>query len=330
VKIPKELVMKGENGTFSAEKTFFSTLKVFLTKARTIVNRERDLIKKNRVTCVISDGRVLPIVAGGYNLDLPVLYITNMTTLKKRFLKKRVHTLLVKKPLDFITKSASVLADEIIIPDFPPSNTVCRYLLSDKNRIKKNTIFVGPLVKKELYKSKPIKTKKPTILTMIGGHKYGKLLIDVISQVAEKKRDINFIAVSRHIKKKSTIENLKLLPFVSNIYPYMRASDIIIAQAGHSTTMEMICSGKTGILIPVKNQYEQESIVKRAKELELFETLSYSRLTPKILIKKINILLKQKKCKKNVKKLSKLAIKLNGPKKVADIAIDYSSRITKY
>ena len=47
VKIPKELVMKGKNGTFNAEKTFLSTLKNFLIKTRTIVNRERDLIKKN-------------------------------------------------------------------------------------------------------------------------------------------------------------------------------------------------------------------------------------------------------------------------------------------
>ena len=38
VKIPKELVMKGNMGAFDIEKTFFSTLKTILIKGRQIIS----------------------------------------------------------------------------------------------------------------------------------------------------------------------------------------------------------------------------------------------------------------------------------------------------
>jgi len=91
--------------------------------------------------------------------------------------------------------------------------------------------------------------------------------------------------------------------------------------------MEMICSGKTGIMVPDKKQYEQESIARKGKEMKLFKTMSYDNLNPKKLIRNLEILTEDKNYKKNVVKLSKLEKKLNGPKKIADLAIEYSSRM---
>jgi len=117
-----------------------------------------------------------------------------------------------------------------------------------------------------------------------------------------------------------------LLPFVDNVYPYLKAADFVISQSGHSTIMEMICSGKTGIIIPDKKQYEQELISKRLKEMNLFRTMSYDDLNPEKITQNLKILNDDKKYKNNVVKLSKLAKKLNGPKKITDVVIDYSSR----
>lgn len=327
VKVPKELEMKGEKGAFNIEKTFLSTLKTALTRTRSIVNKEKKLMKRNKVSCAICDGRISPIVASGYHLGLPVLYIANMTTIRKSYMKGLVEDLILKKPLDFISKSASVLADEIIIPDFPPPNTVCYYLLSRKNRIRKKMTFSGPLVRRELYESKPAKMKKPAVLTILGGHEMRRPLIECVSRAAELNKDMNFLIVSKLIKKQEKKENLELLPFVKNQFSYMHASDLIISQSGHSTLMEMICSGKTGIIIPDRNQYEQESLSKRVGEMELFKVMSYDNLKPEKIIKNLETLMGEKKYKKNVVKLSKLAKKLKGPKVIADMAIDYSSRM---
>jgi uncharacterized protein (TIGR00661 family) len=327
VKVPEEIVIKGANGEFNLEKSFLITLKNVLMKTRTMVNKERDVIKKNRISCVISDGRITPIVAGGYHLGLPVLHVTNITSIGKSLLKKRLDNLLAKKPLDFVTKTTSVLCDEIIIPDFPPPNSICYYSLSDKKRIKKKTIFVGPVVKKELYTTKLIKTKKNTVLSIIGGHTYREPLVDCVVKAAGLNKNFNFIVISKLIKKYEKKDNLELMPFVDDIQPYLKSSDLIISQSGHSTLMEMICSGKTGIVIPDKKQYEQQSNARRVKEMKLFMTMNYDNLKPEILIKNLKILTEDKDYKKNVLKLSKLADRMKGSKKIADIAIEYSSRM---
>jgi len=328
LEIPKEWEMKGNMGKFDTRKTFFATLKILLTKYRTIINKEKKIMGRKRITCVISDGRIGSIMAGSYHLGLPVLFVTNIITIKRRFLRNKLIKYLLHPPLDWIGRAGVVLLDEIVVPDFPPPNTISYHLLSKRTRIKKKILFIGPLVNKSLYNSKTFKTKKKTVLTLVGGHEYRRPLIDCVSETARLNEDINFIVISRLIEKKKENENLKLLPFVEDIYSFIKSSDLVIAQAGHSTTMEMVCSGKTGILIPDKGQYEQEAIAKRVKELGVFETMSYSRLTPKTLTKKLGVLMSRDKHKKNVKKLSKLAKRLNGPKKVADMAINYSSRMT--
>jgi len=327
VKIPREWKMKGKEGKFSVRKTFFSTMKIILTKYRTLINKEREIMKKKKINCVISDGRISPIIAGSYHLGLPLLFMTNMTTIRKRFLHK-VERYLLRPGMDFLGKTGVVLLDEIIIPDFPPPNDICHYLLANKGKAKKKTSFVGPVVRKNLYKSIPIKKDKKTVLALVGGHEYRKPLLDCVTKTARLCKDMDFIIISRLIKRKRVEGNVKLLPFVKNLYPYMHASDLIITQSGHSTVMEMLCCGKTGILIPDKGQYEQEAIARRAKELKLCEKLTHSRLSPNNLMKKIDILLDDKTYGKNVQKLSKIARKLNGPKKVAEMAIEYSSRMT--
>jgi len=196
VKIPKELAMRGENGEFDVKKTFLSTLKILLTKYRTLINREKKIMKNYRITCVLSDGRISPIVAGSYHMEFPVLFVTNMLTIKKSVMNNKIHGLF-KPSFSFIGKVGSILIDEIIIPDFPPPNTVCYYLLSRIKRVKKKTTFVGPVVKKQLYSTKPIEMKKKTVLTLVGGHAFRKPLIDTVIKTADLNKKFNFIVISR-------------------------------------------------------------------------------------------------------------------------------------
>ena len=62
--------------------------------------------------------------------------------------------------------------------------------------------------------------------------------------------------------------------------------------------------------------------------MKLFKTMSYDYLKPNILIKNLQVLTADKDYKKNVLKLSKSAKRLNGHKKIADLVIEYSSRMT--
>lgn len=327
VKVPRELVIKGERGVFSLRKTFIETLKKSLVGYSKIISKEKKLMKRLRASCVVSDGRISPIIAGGYELGLPVIYITNWTMIRESFLKNKILKIFIKRPVDIITKIASIFSENILIPDFPPPNTICQYMLSKDNFIKKKMSFIGPLVRSEIYKAKPIKTKKPTVVAIIGGHEYRKPLIESVTNASKLCRDIDFIVISHLITRKKIKDNLKLLPFVENVYPYMLGGDLLITQAGHSTIMEMICSSKIGILIPDKGQFEQEANARKMKELKLAEVITHARLNPKLLLNKIRLLLEEKEYEKNVKKLAKLAKKLPRAKRVVDLCVQYSKRM---
>jgi uncharacterized protein (TIGR00661 family) len=328
VKIPKEFNLSGENGKFSISKTFLSASKSVLTNWK-ITREEKKIMKNHKITCVISDGRISPMLVGGYQLGLPAIFITNIVTVKKTFMHNSIQKYILRPPLSLLGKIGSLMLDQIVIPDFLPPNTICRYMLPASSRLRKKTIFVGPVVNKKLYEAKPISIKKKTVLSIIGGHAFRKPLIDCVIRTADLNKNFNFIVVSRLIKKHLKKDNLELLPFVDNVYSYLKSSDLVISQSGHSTVMEIICSGKTGIIIPDKKQHEQESIARRAKEMKLFKIMSYDDLKPKKLISNLEVLNKDNNYKKNVLKLSKLAKKLNGPKKIADLAIEYSSRMTR-
>ena len=328
VKIPKEFDLSGENGEFSISRTFLSASKSVLTKYWTLTRKERKIIKDHKITCVISDGRISPIFVAGYQLGLPAIFITNIVSVKKTSMHNSIQKYILRPPLTLLGKIGSMMLDEIVIPDFPPPNTICRYMLPTSSRVRKKTIFVGPVVNKRLYETKPIKTKKKTVLSMIGGHEFRKPLIDCVVKAADLNKNFNFTVVSRLIKKHVKKDNLELLPFVDNIYSYLKTSDFVVSQSGHSTVMEMICAGKTGIVVPDKKQYEQECIAKGARSMKLFKTMRYDDLEPEKLIRNLEILKGDKNYKKNVLKLSKMAKKLNGPKKMADKAMDYSSRMT--
>jgi len=325
VEIPKEFDLSGKKGQFSVSKTFLSASKSVLS-SWTLTRKERKIIKDYKITCVISDGRISSLFVAGYQLGLPAVFVTNIVSVRKNFMYNPIQKYVLRPPLSLLGKIGSLMLSQIVIPDFPPPNTICHHLLPTSSRVRKKTIFVGPIVNKKLYETIPIETKKRTILSIIGGHAFRKPLIDCVIKAASLNEDFNFIVISRFIKNHEIKDNLELLPFVDNVYPYLKAADFVISQSGHSTIMEMICSGKSGIIIPDKKQYEQELISKRLKEMNLFRTMSYDDLNPEKITQNLKILNDDKKYKNNVVKLSKLAKKLNGPKKIADVVIDYSSR----
>ena len=66
--------------------------------------------------------------------------------------------------------------------------------------------------------------------------------------------------------------------------------------------------------------------------LKLAKIITYDSLNPKFLLRNIQYLLENRDSyRNNIKKLSELSKKLNGPEKISDIAINYSSRmLVKY
>lgn len=298
-------------------------------KYSSIIRKEKEIIEKSKATVTVCDGRFSAIIASGFYLGLPTIYVTNQTSVSEKLLKNRLQRIVYKKPLDILTKASSLLSDEIVIPDFPPPLTISSLLLSKSRRIKKKLIFSGPLIREEIETTKPLKLKKPAVLVLTGGHSYRNSIIRIIIEASKVANDIHFVVISRLIERKVERNNLLLLPFVKNVFSYMKSADIIVTHGGHSTLMEAIACKKNTIVIPDINQPEQFANAKGAEKLKISKMIRIEKLSKKSLVKQINNLLNDKRYKKRVYQLAKLAEKLKGREEVASRIVKLSEKMLR-
>ncbi len=326
IEMPREFEMAGAGGEFDLKRTISkSALSAFGTSK--IIFSEEKIIKSFGATCVVADGRWSAVVAA-FRLGLPCIIVANQTTLRPFFKESDFFINLFGKNLELAMGAGAVLSDAIIVPDMPPPKTVCIGTLSKEKRIMKKEIFAGPVVSGSfLRKKKVVGISRPFILTILGGHAFRLPVFDEILKAAEKFPKMTFLIFTK-FKSDKCPKNVIVRGFADDISRYMHTAELIITQAGHSTAMELLALGKPALIIPDKGQAEQESNAARMKELGVAETLDYSYLSD--IPEKINLLLCNKKYKQNAAKYSKMARKMSGAKKAAQIILEYSERMQNY
>ncbi|MCK7521008.1 MAG: hypothetical protein MZV64_26610 [Ignavibacteriales bacterium] len=144
VELPQELKLVGEKGVFDVGKTIIKNHSWALTFNQ-MVKQEMQIIQESGASCVVADGRLVPVMAAE-KLSLPCVTITNQSAFYPFFATDSALIRVFGKSFDWIMKTWLSSAEEIIIPDFPPPYTICLPNLSRKLKVKKRTRFVGPLV----------------------------------------------------------------------------------------------------------------------------------------------------------------------------------------
>lgn len=351
VEIEKEMEMIGDNGCFDIKKNLLHN-KSQAIKFFKIISGEEKIIRNFNATCVVADGR-WGVTLSAYKAGVPCVIVANQTQIEQ-FFAKGVLLRIVGNSLDMMLRTGAALAKTILIPDLPAPYTVCAKTLSKSMSVKRKQRFIGPVISQNILrgerngesksKSKAgkiskfakiagtigagfLNAKRPFILTTLGGHAYRLPIFNGILNIAEKFPHASFIIFTK-FKSESIPKNVRVFEFADDISPYMRAADLIITQAGHSTAMEIIALGKPALIIPDKGQIEQECNASRMKELGVAETLDYVHLEPHFLFEKIDMLLHDSKYKENAKIYSKMAQKMNGAKKAAEIILGYSGMVS--
>jgi len=239
---------------------------------------------------------------------------------------------LLGKPVELTLKTMTALADNTLIPDFPPPYTVCLNTLSKKKHIMKKQHFIGPVVSANFHNHEnnaAPDVSSPFVLVLLGGHSFRLPIFEGILKIADRFPDINFLIFTK-FKSNRVPGNVKVLEFAEDISSYMQAAEMIITQAGHSTAMEVLTLGKPALVIPDKDQVEQENNAARMKELGMCETLDYASLDAESLFEKISVLLNDTRFREKARQYSEMAKKMNGPQKAADIILELSERIQYY
>lgn len=328
-KISQELKFVGQDGAFDVAKTIIQN-QSWVVKFNKMIDEEVEIIKRTGCSCVVADGRMIPVMAAE-KLKLPCITITNQSAFYTFFQQDNWLVRLMGVSFDSWMKMYLSSTEEILIPDFEPPYTICLPNLTHNRKIMKRTRFVGPLVNFD-YEQVPTierESKNPYIVVSLGGHAYRKPLFDCIIEVAKKVPDIDF-EIFTFFEAEEIPPNVSIQGMLPDISSYMKTADIIIAQAGHSTAMEILSMGKPSIIVPDLNQIEQENNAKRMAELQVSEIITHKHLSSHRMFDCIQKVMKDEKYKKNAQFFATMSEQMNAKKKVAEILTDYSMRLHRY
>lgn len=328
-KVSQELKFVGHDGAFDVAKTIVQN-QGWVMKFNKMVDEEVDIIKKSGASCVVADGRMNPVIAAE-KLKLPCITITNQSAFYPFFQQDNWLIKLLGVSFDSWMRMYLSSTEEILIPDFEPPYTICLPNLSHNRKIMKRTRFVGPLVNFDSDNVPLIerKSNRPYIVVSLGGHAYRRPLFDCILEVAKKLPDVDF-DIFTFFEADEIPKNVNLVGMIPDISSYLKTADIVIAQAGHSTAMEILSLGKPSIIVPDLNQIEQENNARRMAELQVSEVISHKTLTVNKMFDCIQKVMKDEKYKQNAEFFAIMAKKMNAKKRVADILSEYAMRLHRY
>lgn len=328
-KISQELKFIGHDGAFDIAKTIVQN-QGWLMKFNKLVDEEVDIIRKSGASCVVADGRMIPVMAAE-KLKLPCITITNQSAFYPFFQQDNWLVKLLGVSFDSWMKMYLSSTEEILIPDFEPPYTICLPNLSHNRKIMKRTRFVGPLVNFDCDNVPLIErnSNRPYIVVSLGGHAYRRPLFDCILEVAKKLPNIDF-DVFTFFEADEIPANVSLKGMIPDISSYLKTADIVIAQAGHSTAMEILSLGKPSIIVPDLNQIEQENNACRMAELQVSEVISHKNLTVHKMFDCIQKVMKDEKYNQNAQFFATMAKRIDAKKRVAAILNEYAMRLHRY
>lgn len=328
-KVSQELKFVGHDGAFDVAKTIIQN-QSWVMKFNSMVDEEVDIIKKSGASCVVADGRMVPVMAAE-KLKLPCITITNQSAFYPFFQQDNWLVKLLGISFDSWMRMYLSSTEEILIPDFEPPYTICLPNLSHNRKIMKRTRFVGPLVNFD-YDSVPLLPRnhdRTYIVVSLGGHAYRRPLFDCILETAKKLPNIDF-DIFTFFEADDVPPNVYLKGMIPDISSYLKTADIVIAQAGHSTAMEILSLGKPSIIVPDLNQIEQENNAKRMAELHVSEVITHECLSTHKMFDCIQKVMDDDKYKKNAQFFATMSRDMDAKKRVANILSDYAMRLHKY
>ena len=333
VPIQQEYKMIGEAGRFEVSKTILENQGSLITLNQ-VVTEEREIIAESEATLVVADGRIAPVMAAS-RLGVPCLVLTNQSNFYNFF--QCQDSPLVKlfgKSFEWWLGRCLSLADDILIPDFYPPDTVCLYNLSNNVHMKKHTRFLGPLVSWDAHEITPIERPEGFsgyVVVSLGGHAYRKPLLDAMLKTAPQFPHICFDILTS-LPCVSNLPNVRCKGQVEDGIPYFKAADFVITQAGHSTAMELLMLGVPSIVIPDENQSEQENNAFQLENLGSSMRLTYEHIEKQntLLANAIDKMMKSEQYKKAAMVLSEKGALIQKQQIPKQLLSEYANRLVAY
>ncbi|MCD7781399.1 MAG: hypothetical protein LUG89_01690 [Methanosphaera sp.] len=243
--------------------------------------KDATLIRQIKPDLVIADSDYSTPIASKF-LNIPCIIITNDLTFGFSELTDNSAIQYFEKSVSKIISTISKGCQSILIPDIPETVEIPKEL-------ENKSTYIGPLLHKDIQKEEPVEitrqrhgftTHEKIIVVTIGGSEFGKLLITIVIEMSSQiNADKIIIFTGLEIDPEDfniDPEDKKVIikQFSYNLTEWMKLSNLTIALAGHTTSMELLTIKKPNILIPLENHIEQNRNIKRMMDYNITKTTS--------------------------------------------------------
>jgi uncharacterized protein (TIGR00661 family) len=202
--------------------------------------------------------------AAGYaakSLGIKNAFITNQNTFDTatssnatywNYLSKIVQEYLQKVP------------DVVIVPDFPPPDTISSYNFVIPDAEVGRYRFVGPILDRN---SDSVLLSQETIFASFGGEPFKLPLYVLLREIADEMPDHTFEVFSTTHCKSENTDNFRIFGYVPDLQPYLAKSSVAILHGGLTSLMESLALGKPIVVIIDPYHPEQWNNAKRIEEM---------------------------------------------------------------
>ncbi|AWX32267.1 glycosyltransferase family protein [Methanosphaera sp. BMS] len=240
--------------------------------------KEARIIRQIKPDVIIADSTYTSPITAKF-LNIPCFIITNDLTFGFSDSTESMSIKYFEKSIRKFIKEITRGCKKILIPDIEGTVEL-------PSKLEGKTEYIGPLLHKnpDEIESKTTLRKRYNfndddviILLTVGGSEFGEVLIKNICDIS---KDINcdriIIFTGLEIKTEdfniNDTDKIIIKDFTPYLVDWMQISDLTIALAGHTTSMELISIKKPNILIPLKNHIEQQKNIENMEKYEITST----------------------------------------------------------
>jgi UDP:flavonoid glycosyltransferase YjiC (YdhE family) len=258
--------------------------------------REIQYMKEFKPNVVFSDSRASSLLAARL-LHIPVVLMLNQFRVeiirrpshKRLTLFDRLFFLIANLVWLFVRTAIELvwgMSKIILIPDLPNPNTISIGNLAIPKRYDEKIKLIGPIVENQYGNSLGglrRNSKRPQVYAAISGPRIereilAKILVTALGDLSGKYDIVVSKGNPQGKSKPDEFKGIYVTDWIRNQEDCMKASDVVVARAGHGTIMKSLAYGKPMLLIPIPDHTEQYGNARRAESLHVAKVLDQGSL----------------------------------------------------
>jgi len=277
--IPREVCLEGEGGFFSLKKTLWYSKGIVFDLLRSFLGVHK-LIKKHHFDCVVCDTMYGGVLAGRIE-KIPCLFITN----QNHFNGPDGTTNPVWQILNILIRRYLILADHILVPDYPAPDTVSEYNIRIPPGEEGHYTLTGPF-----YDFDPARYQyaSETIFASFGGEPYKLPMYLMLKGIADQHKEVVFDVFYTGDHLPDSSDNFFSHGYVPNLYEHLARARIAIVHGGLTTLHEALLFEKPVLIIMDPGHPEQQNNARKIVEMGAGTAVDGRTVTRELLERKID------------------------------------------